>query len=82
MTPNLAFLAKVERGEVYPYAGYSIRSGSYMDFRGGEIIANKHAEAGLIIIKMPRMIWSRGKVTLTLAGRRILHPFTTDEAFP
>ena len=82
MTPNLAFLAKVERNEVYPYAGYSFHGGSYMDFRGGEIIAQKHADAGLITIKMPRMIWSRGKVTLTPAGRRVLHPFTTDGVLP
>ena len=83
MKPNLAFLDKVERGEVYSYKSFSFFGGSHIDFYGYETtVIIKHANAGLIIIRMPRMIWMRGKITLTPAGQRALHPFLTNGVNP
>ena len=72
MKPNLKFLQKVADGKVYPYADYTPSHGRVDRFRGGEVTAQKHAEAGFVTIKHPPSVLRRGSVTLTDAGRAAL----------
>ena len=50
MKPNLAFLAKVRAGEVRRVSGYKKKTGGYTKFIGGEMTAQKHADAGYIVM--------------------------------
>lgn len=76
MKPNLTFLAKVRDGEVFWRRGYSVRRGGFLKFVGGEAVAQKHADAGLIVMPYhPRAgLGQPALATLTDAGRALLEP--------
>ena len=67
--PDVAFLVRVERGEVYPYFGRYEAAGPYT---GGLVQAHQHANAGYVVIVTSWQSWQRDTVRLTDAGRAAL----------
>lgn len=67
-----AFLARVERGEIRCYAGYTARRGGYQRFVGGEATAKKAAKLGLIVMPGVPSLGRPTCATLTDAGRAAL----------
>ena len=67
--PDVAFLARVKRGEVYPYfSPYD----ADQPYTGGLVEAHQHANAGYVEIVTAWQAWQRGAVRLTDAGRAAL----------
>lgn len=72
LKPNIPFLKKVAAGGVYRFGRYSPRKGSYIVFHGGETTAQKHADAGYIIMPGVPSIFKKEKAILTPLGEQIL----------
>ena len=72
MLPNIKFLKKVEAGQVYPWSTYSQSMGRQDKFKGGEVTAKKHAEAGLLEIRYAGVM-CRGTCKLTEKGRALIN---------
>lgn len=67
--PSLAFLHKVERGEVKRVRGYTRRKGGYDRFIGGEKQWEKHHRAGYVTRAPFALLGQPGVVELTQKGR-------------
>lgn len=72
MKPNLKFLQKVADGKVYRATNYSPNRGGYHVFYGGEKTAEKHAEAGFIVMPNYPGVMRRSEASLTDLGREVL----------
>lgn len=77
MKPNIKFLQKVDRGEVRRHCGYNARTGQTDNFYGGQATAQKHADAGYIVMPGYPGVMRSSVATLTDAGRAALAQSST-----
>jgi len=71
--PSLAFLRKVEAGQVKRVRGYTRRKGGYDRFIGGEKQWQKHYRAGYVTHWPIALLGQPGVVQLTDKGRAALN---------
>lgn len=72
MKPNIAFLRKVEAGEVMLVFSYSAKHGGKHKFYGGETTAKLHRKAGFIMMKDFADLGRPSVASLTETGRAAL----------